>query len=258
MLRSSSLPLLALAAALPVLAPSPAKALDLVCNTLALVGGVDGCDVLAGVDLDIENLTSANILDGSILASDLGLGAVTSLSILDGSILNADLGIGAVTSISILDGSITSVDLDIGAVTTVNIANGAVTTEKIADGAVTTEKIANNAVTSEKIADGAIESRHLSSELEARFGGMENDIAGLKRDVKTAHAGVAMAFAMANAPTVPADRNFGLSVGVGAFQDKFATAIKGSARLTEDTAIQASLATDFDTVGGGVGIGFWF
>ena len=80
------------------------------------------------------SITSAKILDGTILAGDMATGSVTSRIILDGTILAADINTSAVTSTKILDRTILSGDIATGAVTTTEILNGTITNEDVSTG----------------------------------------------------------------------------------------------------------------------------
>ncbi len=67
-------------------------------------------------------ITSAMLLDGTILTADIATGGVTSTNILDGTIVLSDLASGSVDSLKILDGSIVNADL---ANSSVTITSGA-------------------------------------------------------------------------------------------------------------------------------------
>ena len=60
-------------------------------------------------------ITSAKIVDGTIVAGDLASDAVISAKIQDGTIAAADLGTGSVNSIKILDGEIVNADISASA-----------------------------------------------------------------------------------------------------------------------------------------------
>jgi len=120
----------------------------------------------AGTRLATGSITSAKILDGTIVVGDLADGAVTSAKILDGTIVVGDLADGAVTSAKILDGTIATGDIADSAITSAKILDGTIVVGDLADGAVTSAKIldgtivagdlADSAVTSAKILDGTI------------------------------------------------------------------------------------------------------
>jgi hypothetical protein len=64
---------------------------------------IDNTGLVAIVD---DAVTTAKILDGTILAADIAADAVTTAKILDGTILAADIAADAVTTAKILDGTI--------------------------------------------------------------------------------------------------------------------------------------------------------
>ena len=100
----------------------------------------------------LSDITSAQILDGTIQEEDIGDSEVTTGKLADGSVTTIKLADGAVTTVKLADGSVTTVKLADSAVTTGKLADGGVTTVKLADGSVTTTKLADDAVTSTKIA----------------------------------------------------------------------------------------------------------
>jgi hypothetical protein len=58
-----------------------------------------------------DAVTTAKILDGTILAADIAADAVTTAKIFDGTILAADIAADAVTTAKILDGTILAADI---------------------------------------------------------------------------------------------------------------------------------------------------
>jgi len=108
-------------------------------------------------------IVSADIFDGAIASVDIADGAVASIDIADGTIASVDISDGAVASIDIADGAIASVDISNGSITTDDLATGAVGTTDLADGAVTSVKLAADAVTSAKIDDSAIQTADLGN-----------------------------------------------------------------------------------------------
>jgi hypothetical protein len=99
----------------------------------------------AGTVTTNANLTGDVTSSGSN-ATTIANDAVTSAKILDATIVAADIDINAITNVKILDAN----------VTTSKIADGNITTSKILDANVTTAKLANDAVTGDKILDGTI------------------------------------------------------------------------------------------------------
>lgn len=79
-------------------------------NSVTSAKIIDGTIVTA--DLGDNSVTSAKIVDGTIAAADLANNSVTSAKILDGTIVTADLGDNSVTSAKIVDGSILNADIN--------------------------------------------------------------------------------------------------------------------------------------------------
>jgi len=84
-----------------------------------------------------SSVTSAMIVDGTIVAGDIASNAVTTAKILDANVTAAKLASDAVTTAKILDANVTAAKL----------ASDAVTTAKILDANVTAGKLAATAVT---------------------------------------------------------------------------------------------------------------
>jgi hypothetical protein len=99
-----------------------------------------------------NSVTSAMIVDGTIVAGDIASGAVTTVKILDANVTAAKIASDAVTTVKILDANVTAD----------KIASDAVTTAKILDANVTAAKLASDAVTQAKIADRAVGSAELT------------------------------------------------------------------------------------------------
>ncbi|MGK5091237.1 tail fiber domain-containing protein, partial [Deltaproteobacteria bacterium TL4] len=129
-------------------------------------------------------ITTGKILDGTIVAGDMGTGAVTTTQILDGTIATGDIGAGAVTTTEILDGTVANADISAsaaiaytklnlvsavkgsdlvdGTVDTADLANDSVTTGKIINGTILAEDLASNSITTAKITDGNVTTAKLS------------------------------------------------------------------------------------------------
>jgi hypothetical protein len=97
--------------------------------------------------------TTVNSVDitGDVEVDETGLttiqpGAVTTLEILDETILATDIAEGAVTTSEILNETILAEDIATGAVTTAEILNETILAEDIAEGAVTTSEILDNTI----------------------------------------------------------------------------------------------------------------
>jgi autotransporter adhesin len=89
--------------------------------------------------------------------------------------------------------------------------------------------------------------------------GVQNRITGLETGLRTANAGVSMAFAMSNLPQLSNPDSDGIfGIAVGTFEDETSLAMGGTARLNNNTLMRGSLAYSNDTFGAGVGIGWEF
>jgi len=135
---------------------------------------------LAGTVLD-DSITSAKIVDGAIGTGDMAIGSIDSTLLADGAVGTLQLAAGVVNSAKILDGAIGGVDIAASAVTSV-IADGAVDTVDIAVGAITGIQLADGSVASANIVDGTIESSDITTDaitsaLIADGGVSGNDIA---------------------------------------------------------------------------------
>lgn len=102
----------------------------------------------------------ANVVWGAAPIPD---NSVTSAKIVDGTIVTADLADNSVTTAKIVDANVTAGKIAADAVTTAKILDANVTTAKIADLNVTSGKLAANAVTAGKIAAGTIVNADISA-----------------------------------------------------------------------------------------------
>ena len=94
-----------------------------------------------------SSVTSAMIVDGTIIAGDIASDAITTAKILDANVTAAKLASDAVTTAKILDANVTADKIASNAVITAKILDLNVTTDKLANAAVTATKLANTAVT---------------------------------------------------------------------------------------------------------------
>lgn len=108
--------------------------------------------------LATNGVTSAHILDGSIIGADIAASAVTSTHIANGAVTGVHLAPGAVTSATLADDAVTSAALVTDAVTAAELADNAVGSAEVANDSLTALDLANNAVTSAEILDGAVTS----------------------------------------------------------------------------------------------------
>ncbi len=101
----------------------------------------------------------------SVTDLELALDAVGSAQILDGSVRNAELADGSVSSQKIGDGAVIASKLGAAAVTASKLDVGAVATIALADAAVTQSKLAVDSVDSARIVDGSIAAADLAPDL---------------------------------------------------------------------------------------------
>ena len=112
---------------------------------------------LAAGEMGLEtDTTYYKIGNGSTAWNSLAYGAyngtisnssITSAMIVDGTIVAGDIASDAITTAKILDANVTAAKIASDAVTTAKILDSNVTTAKIADDAVTAAKLADTAVT---------------------------------------------------------------------------------------------------------------
>ena len=96
-------------------------------GTVWLQGGIFlDTGAVATIYLSNDAVTTAKILDGTIVAGDIATSAVTTAKILDGTILPADLASNSVTTVKILDDAVTNAKIIADAVTTDKILNGTI------------------------------------------------------------------------------------------------------------------------------------
>ncbi len=115
-------------------------------------------------DIHTSAVDSRTILNETILAEDINTGAVTTSEILDSTIINQDIHTSAVDSRTILNETILAEDIATGAVTTSEILNETILAEDINTGAVTTSEILNETILAEDIATGAVTTSEILNE----------------------------------------------------------------------------------------------
>jgi len=108
-------------------------------------------------DIADNAITTAKILDETILAKDIGTGSVETSEILDETIQAEDIDTSAVTTSEILNETIQAEDIDTSAVTTSEILNETIQAEDIDTSAVTTSEILDATILNEDIADSTID-----------------------------------------------------------------------------------------------------
>jgi hypothetical protein len=156
----------------------------------ALVTFNGGITVTGTVTLPTGSITSAMILNNTILGEDIAANAVRnselaadavhSINIKDNEVGNAKLvstgGTEAVNTNVIRANAVTGAKIANLAVDTAQLANLAVTNAKIAADAVDTGKIANQAVNADRIAPGAVTSAKLADNI--KFGSSASSTLG--------------------------------------------------------------------------------
>lgn len=90
---------------------------------------------LVGTGLSLSSGTLSSSIGAMVDTAEVTDGAITTAKILDGTVITADLADNAVTSAKILDGTIAGVD----------IASGTITANNISDGTITLSKLSSNA-----------------------------------------------------------------------------------------------------------------
>ena len=108
---------------------------------------------------EVADALIVNTMDDVIVTGDIDGGfdvqlapdVVTTDEILDGTILTTDIGAGEVTQNNIATGAVGSDEIIDGQVGTLELANGSVTTDKIAASAVTTDEILDGTILTEDL-----------------------------------------------------------------------------------------------------------
>lgn len=126
---------------------------SMVLSIISLFVAISGVAVAGSAD---QEITSADIKNGTIKSVDIANNTVGSTDIKNGAVDTQDLHKEAVDTADMAVKSVKTSILDEEAVTTSRIADAAVEKEQLANLAVTNEKLQQNAVTSSKIEDGTI------------------------------------------------------------------------------------------------------
>ncbi len=115
-------------------------------------------------DIADDAITTAKILDFTILNQDVSTGAIDSRTILDETILNEDIATGSVDSRTILDETILNEDIATGSVDSRTILDETILNEDIATGSVDSRTILDETILNEDIATGSVDSRTILDE----------------------------------------------------------------------------------------------
>ncbi|MGD9494142.1 MAG: hypothetical protein AB7V36_12385 [Bacteroidales bacterium] len=116
-------------------------------------------ETILSEDIATGAVTTSEILDSTIINEDIHTGAIDSRTIINETILAEDIATGGVTTSEILDSTIINEDIHTSAIDSRTVLNETIMAEDIATGAVTTSEILDNTILNEDIATGAIDSR---------------------------------------------------------------------------------------------------
>jgi hypothetical protein len=156
--------------------PSPAILIALVALFVALGGPATAAKLINGKKLRNNSVTSAKIRNHTLSAADIRRSTlrslkrtatdVTSANIVDGTIQLDDMGFSSVTGNQVSDRSLAAVDVAPDSLTGAEIATGtigaaelagdSVVTKSIKDGAVTKSKMGKAAVAESEVRDGSL------------------------------------------------------------------------------------------------------
>ena len=132
-----------------------------------IVSGDIAAGTITGSNIASGTVTSANILNATIVSGDIAAATIagsniaaatiTGSNIAAATIAGSNIAGGTVTSANILDGTITGTDIAAATIAGSNIAAGTITGSNIASGTVTSANILNATITSSDLASGAAE-----------------------------------------------------------------------------------------------------
>jgi hypothetical protein len=108
-------------------------------------------------DIADDAITTAKILNQTILNEDVATGAIDSRAILDETIINEDVATGAIDSRAILDETIINEDVASGAIDSRAILDETIINEDVATGAIDSRAILDGTIINQDIADGTID-----------------------------------------------------------------------------------------------------
>jgi hypothetical protein len=175
---------------------------------------VTGAQILDGSigheDLALSAVESANIAPDTITAEDIAANAVGNSEMADNAIGSAEMADNAIGSAEIVNGSIVSADIAADTITAANIAANAVNSSEIVDGAVANAEMADNAIGSAEIVNGSIVSGDIAADT-ITAGNIAQDAVGSSEIADNAFTYVQVG----NTWDVPGDTDTGVPNGQG-------------------------------------------
>lgn len=147
-------------------------------------------NTIVAVDLASGSVSGGTIVNGSISSTQIGFETIRSTNIFDAQISSSDIAIDAVDGARILDRSIGGTDIDLLTIVNGNLANGIITgrtmnvefivSSHIAQNTIQGQKFAGNVVLSSHIADNTIQGRNIGSLIVVSSHIVHNTIQGQK------------------------------------------------------------------------------
>lgn len=133
-------------------------------------------ETILAEDIGTGSVETSELLDETILAEDIATGAVTTSEILDSTLINQDVSTGTIDSRTLLNETILAEDIGTGSVETSELLDETILAEDIATGAVTTSEILNGTLINEDMADNTLNlSTKVTNTLMVEHGGTGRD-----------------------------------------------------------------------------------
>lgn len=226
----------------------------------ATAGAANATAVGSDANASFANSTAVGTGATTTMENQMVLGTaatrITAESIRDNS---GDISNDRIVSID-ADGHLASVGVnDIVERATVNIVNGITVVGgsdsdpvgpnqiRIADNSITNAELANNSVSTRNIQDGAVTLSKLGNDVIQQFNSLEEQ-------VDEANAGVALAMAMANVPSLSHNRDYSIALAVGTFRGEVGYTMGFNARFSDELVSRVSVGGtsqgDFGIAGG--------
>jgi hypothetical protein len=121
-------------------------------------------ETILAEDIATGAVETSELLNETILAEDIATGSVTTSELLDSTIINEDIHTSAVDSRILLDSAIINEDLHTSSVDSRALLNETILAEDINTGAVATSELLDSTIINEDVHTGAIDSRALLDE----------------------------------------------------------------------------------------------